>query len=69
MLLPWWIQVPLINIITLGLLLFIYSWAVRPTWVGAWLNGKRLPPGRLRAEQVRTTTAESARAARASAGS
>jgi len=69
LLLPWWIQVPLINIITLGLLLFIYSWAVRPTWVGAWLNGKRLPPGRLRAEQVRTTTAESARAARASAGS
>jgi peptidoglycan/LPS O-acetylase OafA/YrhL len=38
---PWWIQVPLVNIVTFTLLLATYHACVRFTWVGAWLNGRR----------------------------
>ena len=41
--LPWWIQVPLINAITLAVLLIAYHYLVRFTWIGAWLNGRRAP--------------------------
>jgi hypothetical protein len=41
--LPWWIQVPLINLIVVPPLLLLYAVMVRPTWIGAWLNGKRMP--------------------------
>jgi RNA polymerase sigma factor (sigma-70 family) len=39
--LPWWIQVPLVNTITVAVLLASYHWGVRYTWIGAWLNGRR----------------------------
>jgi glucan biosynthesis protein C len=41
--LPWWVEIPLINVFTLSVLVLIYGWAVRPTWIGAWLNGRRYP--------------------------
>jgi peptidoglycan/LPS O-acetylase OafA/YrhL len=36
---PWWLQVPAINLISFGILLATYHWAVRRTWLGRWLNG------------------------------
>lgn len=45
--LPWWIQIPFSNVIVLAVLLPLYHWWVRPTWLGAWLNGRRHPRGRL----------------------
>jgi peptidoglycan/LPS O-acetylase OafA/YrhL len=38
---PWWIQVPLVNVVTFALLLASYHAFVRFTWIGAWLNGRR----------------------------
>jgi len=47
MLLPWhWsIKFLLINVLSAALLLSSYRHAVRPTWVGLLLNGRRLPKG------------------------
>jgi glucan biosynthesis protein C len=39
--LPWWIHVPFVNVVTVGVLLAAYHVGVRFTWVGAWLNGHR----------------------------
>ena len=39
--LPWWVQLPLLNVVALASLLCSYHWCVRFTWVGAWLNGRR----------------------------
>ena len=41
---PWWVQVPAISAITTGLLLLVYHWGVRYTWIGTWLNGPRRRP-------------------------
>lgn len=43
---PWWVQVPLVNVVTLAVLLASYHVCVRFTWVGAWLNGPRWPRSR-----------------------
>jgi peptidoglycan/LPS O-acetylase OafA/YrhL len=39
--LPWWIQLPLINLTAFTLLVLSYHYLVRFTWIGAWLNGRR----------------------------
>jgi RNA polymerase sigma factor (sigma-70 family) len=41
--LPWWLAVPLVCAATIGLLLPFHWWVVRPTWIGAWLSGRRRP--------------------------
>jgi peptidoglycan/LPS O-acetylase OafA/YrhL len=38
---PWWIQLPLVNVVAFVFLLLSYHLFVRFTWVGAWLNGRR----------------------------
>lgn len=39
--LPWWIQIPLINLAS-GVVLFVsYHYLVRDRWLGNWLNGRR----------------------------
>lgn len=61
--LPWWIQVPLLNVVTLAALLLLYHVGVRYTWVGAWLNGRRRTRGapddqRRRVPASSTTTSQ-----------
>jgi peptidoglycan/LPS O-acetylase OafA/YrhL len=41
--LTWHVKYPLIVAVTLGVLLVLYRVAVRGTWVGVMLNGRRLP--------------------------
>jgi peptidoglycan/LPS O-acetylase OafA/YrhL len=41
--LPWWIQVPLVNVVAFLILLASYHVCVRFTWVGAWLNNRKWP--------------------------
>lgn len=56
--LPWWVQLPLLNAVAFAMLLMGYHWCVRFTWVGAWLNGRRLRrPGRARGLIQASTTA------------
>lgn len=38
---PWWIQWPLINLLSFPIMLASYHWLVRSTWLGFWLNGQR----------------------------
>jgi glucans biosynthesis protein C len=40
---PWWIQVPLVNVVAFVVLLASYHVCVRFTWVGGWLNNRRWP--------------------------
>lgn len=42
--LDWVVEIPLLHVALLALLVPSYHYAVRGTWVGAWLNGRRLPP-------------------------
>jgi peptidoglycan/LPS O-acetylase OafA/YrhL len=44
--LPWWVQVPLSNALVLLVLLPLYHWGIRYTWLGAWLNGRRHAPAK-----------------------
>lgn len=46
---PWFVQIPVLNVVTLAAALATYTMFVRSTWVGAWLNGARreVVPGRL----------------------
>jgi glucan biosynthesis protein C len=37
----WWLEVPLVIVLTIALLLAVDRLAVRSTWLGAWLNGRR----------------------------
>lgn len=37
----WWLEVPLVIVLTIALLLVVDRLAVRSTWLGAWLNGRR----------------------------
>ncbi len=39
--LPWWVQVPLVNVTTLAMTIASYQLLVRSTWLGAWINGAR----------------------------
>jgi glucan biosynthesis protein C len=39
---PWWIEYPLLLSTAVALMLASYHVGVRFTWVGAWLNGKRI---------------------------
>jgi glucans biosynthesis protein C len=39
--LPWWAQLPLVNVVAFAVLLSSYHWCVRFTGLGAWLNGRR----------------------------
>jgi peptidoglycan/LPS O-acetylase OafA/YrhL len=41
---PWWVEVPLVMGGAVVLLLAVYHVAVRETWVGTWLRGRRLSP-------------------------
>lgn len=41
--LPWWLKLPLLNLVLAGILFVLYDLCVRPTWVGAVLNGRRYP--------------------------
>jgi peptidoglycan/LPS O-acetylase OafA/YrhL len=41
--LPWWIQVPLINVVSSVILFASYHYLVRDRWLGNWLNGRRSP--------------------------
>jgi glucan biosynthesis protein C len=54
---PWWVQVPLVNVVALVILFLSYHWCVRFTWVGAWLNGRRGAP--LRTNQAPTPACSS----------
>jgi hypothetical protein len=40
--LPWWVQLPLLNGVAFAILLVSYHSLVRFTWIGAWLNGRRV---------------------------
>jgi hypothetical protein len=38
---PAWLKLILVSGATIGLLLGVYHWGVRSTWIGVFLNGKR----------------------------
>ncbi len=38
---PWWLVLPLVCAATLALLVPLDRLVIRPTWIGAWLNGRR----------------------------
>lgn len=40
---PWWVEYPLILTAVLAVSILSYQLMVRRTWIGAWLNGKRMP--------------------------
>lgn len=40
---PWWIEYPLMLLAVLAVSLLSYELMVRDTWIGAWLNGRRIP--------------------------
>lgn len=39
--LPWWMQIPLINIIAIAALAAVDLALIRKTWIGRWLTGKK----------------------------
>lgn len=41
---PWWLEYPLMVVLAMGLMLLSYRLWVRGSWIGAMLNGRRLPP-------------------------
>lgn len=40
---PWWIEYPLILSAVVAIALLSYKLMVRRTWIGIWLNGRRMP--------------------------
>ncbi|MCK9488003.1 MAG: acyltransferase family protein [Xanthomonadales bacterium] len=40
---PWWLEYPLLLAATLAVSLLSYTLLVRHSWLGAWLNGRRVP--------------------------
>lgn len=44
--LPWEMEIPLINLTAAMLLVWSYRAFVRHTWIGTWLNGRRVPESR-----------------------
>lgn len=42
---PWWLEYPAMVVLAMALMLLSYRWLVRGSWIGALLNGRRLPPG------------------------
>ncbi|PTY07160.1 hypothetical protein DB347_07560 [Opitutaceae bacterium EW11] len=40
---PWWAKWILINLIAAAVLFPSYHWFVRRTWLGLWINGRRIP--------------------------
>ncbi len=40
---PWWIEYPLALLVAMTLLLASYELCVRHSFIGAWLNGRRMP--------------------------
>jgi glucans biosynthesis protein C len=55
--LPWPVKLIAVLAVAMGLLLVTYDILVRPTYVGALLNGRRYPPAVLRSPSSRTATA------------
>jgi glucans biosynthesis protein C len=51
--LPWWIQVPLVNVVAFAILLASYHVCVRFTWVGGWMNNRKWPRSSEAAAQAR----------------
>lgn len=43
---PWWIEYPLVLVAVLAVCLLSYQWLVRHSWIGGWLNGRRVPRAR-----------------------
>ena len=46
-------KIPIVLALAVGILLLTYDWFVRPTWIGALLNGRRYPRGLPRMEPAR----------------
>lgn len=42
---PWWLEYPAMVVLAMALMLLSYRLLVRGSWIGALLNGRRLPPG------------------------
>lgn len=40
---PWWVEYPLVLVVVLAVCLLSYQWLVRHSWIGGWLNGRRVP--------------------------
>jgi glucan biosynthesis protein C len=40
---PWWVEYPLVLAAALAVSILSYQLLVRRTWIGAWLNGRRMP--------------------------
>ena len=39
--LPWWFQVPLVNLVSIVGLFAVYRWVIRDSWLGVWMGGRR----------------------------
>ena len=43
---PWYVKYPFIVVVTFAVLLFLYRYLVRYTWIGAMMNGRRTRPAK-----------------------
>jgi len=47
---PWWVEYPLVLAAVLAVCLLSYQLLVRHTWIGGWLNGRRVPRSQMSAQ-------------------